>query len=102
MTWSAGTLTFGLNRAATIIVSALVDAQCLLHVQPRGFLADPQDDGLVNAHVRFQFLPQFFNSEQAVGIQLIKPLLPRHEYLLELVKVKRQLFTVSRTVVMIC
>ena len=61
-------------------VKLLVDAQCLLDVQVRGFVADAQDDGLVHAHVRFQFLPQFWNGEQAVGIQFPEPSLPWHEH----------------------
>ena len=79
----------------------LVDAQCLLDAHPSMFVPDPQDDGLVNAHVRFQFLPQFFNGEQAVGIQFLEPPLPRHEHGLELVKLQRQLLTSSSTIVMI-
>ena len=55
----------------------------------------------VITHVRFQDHPQFRNSERAVGIQLLKELLPGHGHGLETQKIERQLLTFSNTVVMI-
>ena len=78
-------------------VPLLVDAKCLLDRLIGAYMIE-QDDGPVLDHLTIQHMPQLWNREGTVRIQLLQDSLPGHEHRLQIEKLERQLVNLTETV----
>ena len=81
-------------------VKLLVDLQCLLDGQP-GRFPRPEHDVRILERVWFEYNPQLWNRERAVGVQFIEKPLSGHQHGLEIEKLERRSLTLLCKVVMI-